>query len=424
MIPAFADDLFVTWDDDSGVGYAAAFEYPVPADGDYHLMVISTPARQTSGDFRLLVVIDAPGVLSGEAQPNGDTIAILDRDATAAGVPVEERTGTLTADETSTFYTLTWINACDTLYVFTEATSDNLKPIILLQDFGDKPLSTANVLGQETPATLQYTFDDDTINSTLSISGLAFLTDGEYREPVAPDSATETVVEITEHMVFGELAGEPAAAVVLVTDPGGSANFYDLAVLLERSGQPFNVASTLLGDRVQINSLSPEDGQIVVDMITEGPADPMCCPAQQVVQTCELRGTDLVQTSEEVLSAACGSEIVGVVWKWVKFLGGDGTTISVDDPGKYTLELMPDGQLRIQEGFNSASGTYTLGGSAGLTLELDATTLGEWKPRSLCDQYLEMLGWARTCVFEGDQLVLDTMADAGDLCFERIWPVA
>lgn len=131
-----------------------------------------------------------------------------------------------------------------------------------------------------------------------------------------------------------------------------------------------------------------------------------------------------MQTSEEVLSAASGSEIVGVVWKWVKFLRGDGTTITVDDPGKYTLELMPDGQLRIQEGCNSPSGTYTLDGSAGLTLELDATTSGEWEPGSLYDQYLEMLGWVRTCVFEGDQLVLNMIADAGHLCFERICPVA
>jgi hypothetical protein len=62
-------------------------------------------------------------------------------------------------------------------------------------------------------------------------------------------------------------------------------------------GMPFNVAIALLGDRAQINSLSIRDGEIVVDMITQGPNDPMCCPTLRVVETYELRGNELVRTS-------------------------------------------------------------------------------------------------------------------------------
>jgi hypothetical protein len=148
----------------------------------------------------------------------------------------------------------------------------------------------------------------------------------------------------------------------------------------------------------------------------------MCCPSLHVVRTFELRGTDLVQTSEEVLSAPVESEIVGVVWKWVKFLGGDGTTIIVDDPDKYTLELLPDGQVRIQADCNSATGTYVLDGSAGLTMELGPTTLAECLSGSRYDDYLEMLVWVRTYVLLEDQLVLNMMADGGDLFFERTSP--
>jgi hypothetical protein len=93
-------------------------------------------------------------------------------------------TGTLTTDKNSTFYAIRKINAGDTLYVFIEGTSGDLKPVILLKDFGDKPLSTANVLGRETRATLEYTFDDDTANSRLSISGSVeggTITTGDYR---------------------------------------------------------------------------------------------------------------------------------------------------------------------------------------------------------------------------------------------------
>ena len=52
-------------------------------------------------------------------------------------------------------------------------------------------------------------------------------------------------------------------------------------------------------------------------------------------------------------------------------------------------------------------------------MELGAKTLAECEPGSLYDKYLEMLGWIRTYVLEGDQLVLIMMADGGDLFFQR-----
>ncbi len=128
-------------------------------------------------------------------------------------------------------------------------------------------------------------------------SGMAPLTDGEYREQAAPGSATETVVMLTEHIAHGQLNGQDAAAVVLVTDPGGSGTFYDLAVVVEQDGAPVNVASTMLGDRVQIKAVSIVGNEIIVEMVAHGPEDPMCCPTQDVVQTYALEGQELVQTS-------------------------------------------------------------------------------------------------------------------------------
>ena len=248
------------------------------------------------------------------------------------------------------------------------------------------------------------------------------LTDGRYEgEPFVEGGASRPTVTFIEPHAFGHLDGDGVedAVALLAENSGGSGTFVYLAAVLNRNGNPENVATQLLGDRVQINSLSIEDGEIVVDMITHGPDDPMCCPTQQGVQTYELRDDELIRTSDEVISAAAESEIVGMVWKWVKFLGSDDTIIVVDDPNKYTLELLPDGQVRIQADCNSAGGTYTADGSGGLTLELGPTTLAECEPGSLYDEYLEMLGWVRTFVLEGDQLVLNMMADGGDLFFER-----
>jgi hypothetical protein len=106
------------------------------------------------------------------------------------------------------------------------------------------------------------------------------------------------VIALTEHIAVGELSGQPAATPILFSSGGGSGTFYELHVLVERNGQPYDVAWTQLGDRVQINSVAIEDNQIAVDMVTHGPDDPMCCPTLQVVQTYALQGEELVLTSE------------------------------------------------------------------------------------------------------------------------------
>ena len=68
--------------------------------------------------------------------------------------------------------------------------------------------------------------------------------------------------------------------------------------MVVRNGQLVYAAWTQLGDRVQINSLSIQNGESVVHMVTHGPNDPVCCPTQQVAQSYALQGDELVPTSE------------------------------------------------------------------------------------------------------------------------------
>ena len=98
------DQYLVAWDDDSGEGYDAAFEFVVPKDGDYQLLAIGTPAakEKLSGSYRLLVGLNAPKVLTGNAQPTGDKIAFLDETANKRGVYVQEITGSLIAENPQT----------------------------------------------------------------------------------------------------------------------------------------------------------------------------------------------------------------------------------------------------------------------------------------------------------------------------------
>ena len=196
VVPEFADRYFLAWDDDSGLGYAAALEYRIPADGDYGLAVITTPAKETSGQFRLLVGLDAPAVLSGSAEVTGDTIAVIDEVNTQVNVATQVITGTLTVEDPATFYELNPVSAGDTLYVFAEETSGDLAPIIALTDFGGKPLATGNFAGQQSEASLQYAFEEDGSGYRLRILACCEAggqTAGDYRLHVgvnAPDVMT------------------------------------------------------------------------------------------------------------------------------------------------------------------------------------------------------------------------------------------
>jgi heat shock protein HslJ len=222
---------------------------------------------------------------------------------------------------------------------------------------------------------------------------------------------------LTDNIAYGELNGQEAVAVILVTDPGGSGTFYDLAVVVEQDGQPVNVATTLLGDRVQVQALSVANNEIVVSMVTHGPDDPMCCPSQQVVQTYTLEGGQLVQTASEVTgSAAGGAGLAGVVWKWEQFLGSDDTKVVVDDPTKYTLEFLAEGQVAVQADCNSGGGVYTVEGSQ-LTIEIQRLTRAMCLPGSLSEQYLQYLGEVVSYVLDGDKLALSLRYDSGIMTF-------
>jgi heat shock protein HslJ len=273
------------------------------------------------------------------------------------------------------------------------------------------PKQEAAGLDSETLENLEY-------QSEFTQSGIAPLVDGEYREPAAPGSATETIVNLTDHVAYGQMEGQEVAAVILVTDPGGSGTFYELAIVVEQEGQPLNVATALLGDRVQIHGLSFSGEELIVKMIAHGPDDPMCCPTQEVIQTYALQGGELIQTSNQVVGSteSDNETLNGVVWKWEQFLESNDNTVVVDDPDRYTLEFLADGTVAIQADCNQASGTYIVEGS-NLTIEVGPTTLAMCPPGSLSDRYLQHLGQVVSHVFDGGMLALSLRYDTGIMTF-------
>jgi hypothetical protein len=181
------DQFALAWDDDGGGGLAAALEFAIPADGDYRLVVagaLSLVGGQTFGDYVLLIGLDEPSALTGEAAPTGDTVAILDVEATPPGAGVQQLTGSLNSEKPATFVMLQTFRAGDTLYATIEATSGDLAPVLVLRNFANKPVRSANVTGGDAATTLQYTFPSEASNYRLDIEaccGDERVTAGDYR---------------------------------------------------------------------------------------------------------------------------------------------------------------------------------------------------------------------------------------------------
>ena len=110
-------------------------------------------------------------------------------------IAVQEVTGTLTPENSSTFFDINRVSAGEKVFVFVEATSGDLKPAIFLEDLSDKPVLSVNTSGNQTKVTLQHTFSQSGRIYRLRISGLrddGKVTSGNFR----------LLVGINEHKVM------------------------------------------------------------------------------------------------------------------------------------------------------------------------------------------------------------------------------
>jgi heat shock protein HslJ len=260
-------------------------------------------------------------------------------------------------------------------------------------------------------------FDKIVFLSSWTKSGKVQLVNGEYREPAAPGSATETVVKLTDDIACGKVDGKEAAAAILVTNPGGSGTFYDLALLVKEPQGWVNQDIAFLGDRIKIHSLAITDNHIVVDMTKPGPGEPLCCPILHTVQRFVLRDDRLVETSMEARRTV-DQKLIGTVWKWQQTLYNNDTKALPPNPDHYTLKLLPDGKVNIRADCNRGGGVYTLVGSQ-ISIEITHTTMAACQPESLEQAYIRDLNAAAIYFMRDDALYIDLKYDTGTMRFTR-----
>jgi hypothetical protein len=111
------------------------------------------------------------------------------------------------------------------------------------------------------------------------------LKDGKFKKEGSPDDYL--MVELVDYLI-NDLDGNMTddAVLVLSTSPMGSGVFYELTTLISDTEDDFirQGQSIVLGDRVKINSMSMNEGQINLDMTVHLPNDPSCCPTKKVTK--------------------------------------------------------------------------------------------------------------------------------------------
>lgn len=116
---------------------------------------------------------------------------------------------------------------------------------------------------------------------------------------------------------------------------------------------------------------------------------------------------------------ATGAAIPPLRWELRQIASGNRVLVP-DDPARFWLQFLPDGEVRLRADCNEGSGRYALDGPSLTLTELAATAMacGEG---SLGERFLMSLGYVVSFRIAGDvsdRLLLEMMADGGTLTFE------
>ena len=260
-------------------------------------------------------------------------------------------------------------------------------------------------------------FDGVEFISNWTKSETVQLDNGEYREQAAPGSATEIVVRLNNKFAPGTINGKEAIVVILVTNPGGSGTFHDLALLIKEDDVWINKDLATLGDRVEVQGLSMEGNLITVHLITHGPSDPMCCPTlkKELLYTIE---EDRLVEKKSSNSNLMGGQLLDIEWRWQQTLYNDDRKSIPPKPENYTLLLTRDGRISARIDCNRGGGTYTLEGSR-ITIEIAHMTMAACPPGSLDRAFLKDLSAAAIYFIKNGDLYLDLKYDTGTMKFVR-----
>jgi hypothetical protein len=122
---------------------------------------------------------------------------------------------------------------------------------------------------------------------------------------VAPDGSRVTLLAAYSAEGDFDADGVAETAALVVSESSGTGVFMNLVAFRRGAdGEPVQVADRLLGDRQQIHRFEAVADSLLVEVTTQGPADPMCCPTRRAQQVYLIRDGVWRLWRDNTLSAA------------------------------------------------------------------------------------------------------------------------
>ena len=240
------------------------------------------------------------------------------------------------------------------------------------------------------------------------------LQNGLYEgKPYVTGGASRPRVELVRSLqVSGDLDGEGTreTAVFLIESAGGSGTRTWLAVVANRNGRPVNVATRLIGDRVQIMSLRFDKGSLELEMIAADEQEPACCGTRKYKKRYRFDGAQLEETESRKLEPVSLQDIAGHNWRLLRL--PDGTPV----PKGITINaVFQEGRISGNSSCNRYFASIESSEAQNIAIgNIGSTRMACQEPRMRIEsRYLQALQNVRAFRFRFGDLVLIWQGDTG-----------
>lgn len=269
------------------------------------------------------------------------------------------------------------------------------------------------------------TSKNDAKNISYVIDGQTFmLVNGKAEKEIAPGSVSKQKISMFGDPVYGDFNGDGVkdAAVMLVSDGGGSGSFF-YAVLAISTGTTFvSTNALLLGDRIAPQNINIEDGRAVYNYAERKAGEPMTTQPSigksLYVQYDKRTGTigEFVKDFEG--EADVNKMNLGMKkWNWVKTQMNDGKVVTPKVEGKFTLTFNKDGKVSVGTDCNSMGGIYKVGEDKKIVFDQMMST------KMYCEgsqeqEFASALNEVGSYMFTSKgELILEIKMDSGSMIF-------
>lgn len=141
---------------------------------------------------------------------------------------------------------------------------------------------------------------------------------------------------------------------------------------------------------------------------TAPPAAADTVPSPAVAPTAEPELPSVPPPSEELLHLRSGE------WQWIAY-AGPMQEFSIEAPGNYRVTFNDDATFTAVADCNNLAGNYVASDSGEITITPGPMTLAACSEGSRSDQFVALLGSATRYYSDGDNLILELMADGGTM---------